>query len=101
MNLEIVVPCYNEERNIKKFYSELNVTLDRNIDWKVIFVDDGSSDNTLETIKSLNKDNIRYLSFSRNFGKEAAIYAGLNKTTADYVILMDADFINSRDAIKY
>ena len=91
MNLEIVVPCYNEERNIKKFYSELNVTLDRNIDWKVIFVDDGSSDNTLETIKSLNKDNIRYLSFSRNFGKEAAIYAGLNKTTADYVILMDAD----------
>ena len=91
MNLEIVAPCYNEEKNIKKFYSELNIALDRNINWKVIFVDDGSSDNTLEKIKNLKKDNVKYISFSRNFGKEAAIYAGLKETTADYVILMDVD----------
>ena len=91
MNLDIVVPCYNEEKNIKKFYSELNITLDNDIDWKVIFVNDGSSDNTLAEIKNLKKENVKYISFSRNFGKEAAIYAGLKQTTADYVILMDVD----------
>lgn len=91
MNLDIVVPCYNEEKNIKKFYSELNITLDNDIDWKVIFVNDGSSDNTLAEIKNLKKENVKYISFSRNFGKEAAIYAGLKQTTAYYVILMDVD----------
>ena len=91
MNLDIVVPCYNEEKNIKKFYSELNITLDNDIDWKVIFVNDGSSDKTLAEIKNLKKENVKYISFSRNFGKEAAIYAGLKQTTADYVILMDVD----------
>lgn len=91
MNLDIVVPCYNEEKNIKKFYSELNIILDNDIDWKVIFVNDGSSDKTLAEIKNLKKENVKYISFSRNFGKEAAIYAGLKQTTADYVILMDVD----------
>ena len=91
MNLDIVVPCYNEEKNIKTFYSELNIILDNDIDWKVIFVNDGSSDKTLAEIKNLKKENVKYISFSRNFGKEAAIYAGLKQTTADYVILMDVD----------
>ena len=89
MKLDIVVPCYNEEKSIKIFYDEINNVLGSDIEWNIIFVNDGSSDNTLDEIKKL--DNINYISFSRNFGKEAAIYAGLKKTTADYVVLMDVD----------
>lgn len=89
MKLEIVVPCFNEEKNIKLFYDEVNDVLNDDYEWNIIFVNDGSSDNTLDEIKKLDK--INYISFSRNFGKEAAIYAGLKKTTADYVILMDVD----------
>lgn len=89
MNLEIVVPCYNEERNILRFYIEIDNVLNDDIDWQIIFVNDGSDDDTLAEIKKL--ENAKYISFSRNFGKEAAIYAGLKKTTAEYVILMDAD----------
>lgn len=89
MNLEIVVPCYNEEKNILKFYIEIDKALKNDIDWQIIFVNDGSDDDTLAEIKKLEK--VKYISFSRNFGKEAAIYAGLKKTTAQYVILMDVD----------
>lgn len=89
MKLEIVVPCFNEEKNISLFYDEINKVLNDEYEWNIIFVDDGSSDNTLDEIKKLDKTN--YISFSRNFGKEAAIYAGLKQTTADYVILMDVD----------
>ncbi len=88
MKLDIVVPCYNEEKNIEKFFTEVSYVL-KDIDINIIFVNDGSSDNTLNEIKKLN--DVSYISFSRNFGKEAAIYAGLSKTTADYVILMDVD----------
>lgn len=90
MKLEIVVPCYNEEKNIEIFYNEINNVLNDFVDWTIIFVDDGSTDDTLNEIKKLEK-NVKYISFSRNFGKEAAIYAGLKKTSEDYVILMDAD----------
>ena len=89
MKLDIVVPCYNEEKNIKIFYDEINNALGNDIEWNIIFVNDGSSDNTLDEIKKI--DDINYISFSRNFGKEAAIYAGLKRTTAEYVILMDVD----------
>ena len=89
MKLDIVVPCYNEEKNIKIFYDEINNALGNEIEWNIIFVNDGSSDNTLDEIKKI--DDIYYISFSRNFGKEAAIYAGLKRTTAEYVILMDVD----------
>lgn len=89
MNLEIVVPCYNEEKNIRRFYSEIDKVLNDDIDWQIIFVNDGSKDETLNEIKKLEK--AKYISFSRNFGKEAAIYAGLKNTTAEYVILMDVD----------
>lgn len=90
MKLEIVVPCYNEEKNIEIFYNEIYNVLNDFVDWTIIFVDDGSTDNTLNEIKKLEK-NVKYISFSRNFGKEAAIYAGLKNTSEDYVILMDAD----------
>lgn len=88
MKIEIVVPCYNEEKNIKFFYDEITRIL-ADYDWNIIFVNDGSSDNTLDEIKKL--DDVNYISFSRNFGKESAIFAGLEKTTSDYVILMDVD----------
>lgn len=74
------------------FYKEVSDNL-KNIKWNVIFVNDGSNDNTLEVIKELENsyDNVKYISFSRNFGKESAIYAGLDYSTEDYVVLMDAD----------
>lgn len=90
--LDIVVPCYNEEEMLQIFYKEVSDNL-KNIKCNVIFVNDGSNDNTLEVIKELKNsyDNVKYISFSRNFGKESAIYAGLDYSTEDYVVLMDAD----------
>lgn len=89
MKLDIIVPCYNEEKVLKKFYEEIRYHLKEH-EYTIIFIDDGSTDNTLKIIKEL-KNNVKYLSFSRNFGKEAAIYAGLQYSTEEYVILMDAD----------
>ena len=76
--VSIVVPCYNEEETVEIFYNEVIKYLNSNIDYKIIFINDGSKDNTLNIVKSLaEKDNrVLYVSFSRNFGKEAAMYAG-------------------------
>ena len=91
--LSIIVPCFNETESIDLFYDELLKNLTFIEDYELIFIDDGSSDNTLSKIKALaDRDNhIRYISFSRNFGKESALYAGLAKSRGDYVVLMDAD----------
>lgn len=92
--LSIVVPCYNEEENITTFYNEVTKVTKKikNFNFEILFVNDGSKDKTLEIIKNLsNKPNIKYISFSRNFGKEAAIYAGLKKSSGDYVCIMDVD----------
>lgn len=95
--LDVIIPCYNEEPCIDLVYQHLSQTLDacKDLQWSVIFVDDGSSDHTLETIQQLSgcrpDGPVRYVSFSRNFGKESAIYAGLSYSTAEYVVLMDAD----------
>jgi glycosyltransferase involved in cell wall biosynthesis len=93
--LSVVVPCYNEQDALPIFYEEIRkVAASMNeLDWDFIFVNDGSKDNTLEILKSLRKqDNcVHYISFSRNFGKEAAIYAGLKHAKGNYVVLMDAD----------
>lgn len=88
--ISIVVPCYNEEQSIFPFYNEVVKVLE-NIeeDYEIIFVNDGSTDNTLNKIKQLK--NIKYISFSRNFGKESALYAGLENSKGDYVAVMDAD----------
>lgn len=90
--LSIVVPCYNEEENIEMFQNEIEKTIG-NYDFEIIFINDGSSDNTLKNIKKLakTKENVKFISFSRNFGKEAAIFAGLKNAKGDYVTLMDAD----------
>lgn len=88
--ISIVVPCYNEEESIPLFYNTI-IKILANIeeDYEIIFINDGSTDNTLTKIKEL--DNVNYLSFSRNFGKEAALYAGLENSKGDYVVVMDAD----------
>ena len=98
--LYIVVPCYNEEEvlpiTIEKIDNKLTSLIKKNKiskDSKVMFVNDGSKDKTIEVIKKLHKKDkrVRYVSFSRNFGKEAAMYAGLEASFGDYVTLMDAD----------
>lgn len=94
--ISIIVPCYNEEQALPLFYEELEKNISKfssNVDFEILFINDGSRDNTLKIIKELNsKDNrIKYISFSRNFGKESAIYAGLENASGDYITLMDAD----------
>ncbi len=93
--ISIVVPCYNEEKTIPIFYKEMNKVIDKmkKLEFELIFVDDGSSDNTLKVCRELSREDkrVKYVSFSRNFGKEAGIYAGLSKSSGDYVTLMDVD----------
>ena len=94
--ISIVVPCYNEEKNINNFYEEMIKTLEKvkeNYSYEIIFVNDGSNDNTELEVKKIRKtdQNVILISFSRNFGKEAAIYAGLNNATGNLVALIDAD----------
>lgn len=91
----VVVPCYNEEETIDIFYEEMMKYLPnmQDLEFEFIFVDDGSKDNTLQVIKNLsNKDErVKYVSFSRNFGKEAGLYAGLEASSGDYIVTMDVD----------
>lgn len=94
MTISIIVPCFNEEETIPLFYAEMEKIksqIDDNFEY--IFVNDGSKDRTLQVLRDLNQadKNVHYLSFSRNFGKEAALYAGLKHATGDLVTVMDAD----------
>ncbi len=92
--LSIIVPCFNEQEALPIFYDELNKVLkNMDIDHEIILVDDGSRDETLKVMRELAKKDkkIRYLSFSRNFGKEAAMYAGFMNARGDYALTMDAD----------
>ena len=93
--ISIVVPCYNEEESLPLFYQailEMKSSLPE-VDFEFIFVNDGSKDNTLKIMRSLAQQdaNVHYVSFSRNFGKEAALLAGLAHAQGDYVAVMDAD----------
>lgn len=93
--VSIIVPCYNEEQALTYYYEEMNRIIDTLSDYnfEYILVDDGSKDNTLCLIKEFAKQDtrVKYVSFSRNFGKEAAIYAGFENATGDYIVMMDAD----------
>ena len=95
--ISVIVSCYNEEKALPLFYEEIERVRKQDFEgiaeFEYIFVNDGSKDKTLEEIKELRKiDNkVRYISFSRNFGKEAAMYAGLEASTGNYVTVMDAD----------
>lgn len=93
--VSVVVPCFNEEEALPVYYKEMKKIMKEMVEaeFELLFVDDGSSDGTLEILKKLNESDkrCRYLSFSRNFGKEAAIYAGLGRAQGDYVAIMDVD----------
>ena len=93
--VSMIIPCYNEEGNVESFYKEaVKAYKEQNYKLELVFIDDGSKDNTLKNLKELTKEQdceIKVLSFSRNFGKESAIYAGLNNTTGDYTVIIDAD----------
>lgn len=94
MKISVVVPCYNEEESVGLFYKEMSSVAEKmEYEFEYIFVNDGSSDNTLEILMELSRsdERVKYISFSRNFGKESAIYAGFSKASGDYVVMMDAD----------
>ncbi len=94
MKLSLVVPCYNEEDVIYDFYKEVKKVFQNKIDsYEFVFVNDGSKDKTQDVLKAIHKisDNVKVVSFSRNFGKEAAMYAGLNNACGEYTCIIDAD----------
>ena len=94
MDISIIVPCYNEEASIPLFYKEATRVLQSlGRPYEIVFVNDGSSDKTLETVRQFSQQDphISYLSFSRNFGQESALLAGLCNVDGDYVAVMDAD----------
>lgn len=91
-----IVPCFNEEEVIPIYYQEMQKVRKQEegkIDFEIIFIDDGSKDKTLEVVKKLSEEDecVHYVSFSRNFGKEAALYAGLEHAKGEYVVTMDVD----------
>lgn len=95
MKLSLVIPCFNEENNVARFYEETEkVFADAEFDWEYVFVNDGSRDGTLGALKNLcteQNGNFRIVSFARNFGKEAAIFAGLENATGELTCVIDAD----------
>ena len=101
--ISIIVPCYNEEDVLEIFYKKITeVSSEINAEFEYIFVDDGSKDKTLEILRKHNKEDsrVRYISLSRNFGKEGAMYAGLEAATGDYVAIMDADLQDPPELLK-
>ena len=96
MDLSLVIPCYNEEGNVKKFFEEAEKQFGhRGITYEYVFINDGSNDNTGRVLKELfdtkTENNISIINFSRNFGKESAIFAGLKNADGDYICVIDAD----------
>ena len=96
--ISVIVPCYNEQEALPFFYEAIGkiagkMKQEYNVDYEFVFVDDGSRDRTLEILRDFAKkdERVKYISFSRNFGKESAIYAGLEHVTGDYISMMDAD----------
>ena len=95
--LSVIVPCYNEEETVADFYGEFiknkSFFEEKELDYEVIYVDDGSKDRTVAEVKKLHEadERVHMVSFSRNFGKEAAMYAGFEHAKGDYVVTMDVD----------
>ncbi len=105
MKLSLVVPCYNEEKNVALFYQTAKTVFDaEGYSYELVFVNDGSKDNTLGELKKLHAEadgNIRIVSFSRNFGKEAAMYAGIEHAKGELVCLIDADLQQRPEVVAY
>lgn len=94
MKISLVVPCYNEEDVVYDFYKEVRKVFDDKVEsYEIVFVNDGSKDKTNDILKAIHKvsDNVKVVNFSRNFGKEAAMYAGLQQTCGEYTCVIDAD----------
>ena len=92
--ISIIIPCYNEQESLPIFYKKVTAVLKTlDMDYELLFVNDGSSDNTLEELRCLSHidPHIKYFSFSRNFGKEAAMLAGFSNASGSYIAVMDAD----------
>lgn len=102
--ISVIISCYNEEEALPLFYKAISkvITKMKNVTFELIFIDDGSTDKTLSIIKDFARSNknVRYISFSRNFGKEAAIYAGFEASTGDYLTLLDADLQEPPELIE-
>ena len=102
--LSIIVPCYNEELALPFFYQEIDKVSKelKELNFELIFINDGSKDKTLEVLKEYHQKDkrVKYISFSRNFGKEAAMYAGLEHAKGDYVTIMDADLQDPPSLLK-
>lgn len=102
--ISIIVPCYNEEESLPIFYKEIDKISKemKEVIFEFLFINDGSRDKTLEILRNMAKkdDRVRYISFSRNFGKEAGMWAGLENATGDYVAIMDADMQDPPSKIK-
>lgn len=98
--LSIVVPCFNEEESVELYLKEIQKVL-ASYDYEILFINDGSGDNTLKKIKEMANENanVKYVSFSRNFGKESAIYAGLKNASGDLICVMDADLQHPPDLL--
>lgn len=93
MKLSLVVPCYNEAENVKAFTEQAREIL-QGIEYEIVFINDGSKDDTIKRLKEIKKeekDNLVIVNFSRNFGKEAGVYAGLQHAAGEYVVIIDAD----------
>lgn len=95
MKLSIIIPCYNEEKNVAIIHDTIEKLFkNKKVSYEMIFINDGSKDNTLIELKRLidkNQTNVKVVNFSRNFGKEAAMYAGLKESIGEYVVIIDAD----------
>ncbi|MBR3978844.1 MAG: glycosyltransferase family 2 protein [Oscillospiraceae bacterium] len=104
MKLSMVVPCYNEEENIRSFQDAAIRTFDGcDYNFEIIFIDDGSTDRTLSVLKSVyaeQKCPVKVISFSRNFGKEAGLYAGLQRASGEYIALIDADLQQRPEIVR-
>lgn len=103
MTVTLVAPCYNEEGNVSEFYKAAKSAFEGVYDFQVVFVNDGSRDRTIDRLKELvstEKGDIKVVNFSRNFGKESAIYAGLQHADGDYVAVIDSDLQQPPSVVK-
>ena len=104
--IELIVPCYNEEKCVALFYDRIKRVFSEmtGYDFIITYIDDGSKDHTMDEIKKVvaqaDVGRVQYISLSRNFGKESAIYAGLSKCTGDYVAILDADLQHPPELLK-
>ena len=104
MKLSLIVPCYNEEDNVAAFQdAAIQAFAGCNYTIELVYIDDGSTDNTLQILKKMHEEqkcSMKVVSFSRNFGKEAGLYAGLEHATGDYICLIDADLQQRPEIVR-